>query len=161
MIDQFVGCRLNALEVVASEKREIGKFFLTKKFSPFNTGKKKMPLLKRGPLPKFTKKKNRKCLKSSTWPDSRHQNWPSMGMFLLRKNISHLCDFLQESLRGLFQCSAHRLQLLGHSLYVVLPGSPMCSPHGKASIQGYKIKHCGDKGHGRGDISFTTRWIPL
>ena len=48
---------MNALEVVASEKREIGKFPLPKKFSPFKTGKKKMPLLKKGHLPKFTKEK--------------------------------------------------------------------------------------------------------
>ena len=47
---------MNALEVVASEKIEIGKFSLPKKFSPFKTGKKKMPLLKRALCPNLPKK---------------------------------------------------------------------------------------------------------
>ena len=90
-----------------------------------------MPLLKR------VLWEERKCFKSSTCPDSRHQNWPSMGMFLLRKKISHLCDSLQERLRGMFQCSTHRLQLLDHSLNVVLLGSPMCSHMAKRP---FKVK---------------------
>ena len=48
---------MNALEVVASEKREIAKFPLPKKFSPFKTGKKKMPLQKRVLCPNLPKKR--------------------------------------------------------------------------------------------------------
>ena len=91
------------------EKRN-RKISSSKKVFSFQNRQKENAPPKKGSFAQIYQKKNRKCLKSSTWPDSRHQNWPSMGMFLLRKNISHLCDFLQESLRGLFQCSAHRLQ---------------------------------------------------